>query len=600
MIKRWLYLLCLLGLVLVGCDMGETEVTATETAVSPPSPTQPAAPTPEPTAAPTNTPEPTATSTGDQESPLSASVPDPLVQGTNGMPWWNDTVFYEVFVRSFYDSDGDGVGDINGLIEKLDYLNDGDPTTTDDLGVTGLWLMPIMESPSYHGYDVVDYYQVDQEYGTNEDFQRLMEEAHKRGMRVIVDLVLNHTSRDHPWFVDSRDPAGETRDWYVWETEDPAYNGPWGQEVWHRVPTGYYYGVFWDGMPDLNYTNPEVTETMLEATRFWLEDMGADGFRLDAIKHLIEDGRVQENTDETHEWLQGFYTFYKDVNPNALAVGEAWTSTQEVLDYTGDEVDIAFQFDLAADILQSSNAGRSNAVAKGMADVVESYPAGQYATFLTNHDQNRVMTYLLNNTGKATVAASILLTSPGVPFVYYGEEIGMTGMKPDEDIRRPMQWASDGREVGFTTGSPWRSPASDYDERSVALQTDDPESLLNHYRQLIHLRNAHAALRVGDWTQIETDPTQVYAFLRHTDDEVLLILINMSDEVITDYTLALETGPLATGSEAAMVLGEGTAQSGFGFAASPEVNASGGFTNYVPLESLPPHSTFIISLAPGS
>ncbi|MCL4262131.1 MAG: DUF3459 domain-containing protein [Anaerolineae bacterium] len=567
--KRLFLLLVLCGLLLAGCDIGHTVIT--ETAV-PPTPTTVATPIP-----PTPTPIPT---------PVSL-----LPQGSNGLPWWNDTVFYEIFVRSFKDSDDDGIGDLNGLISMLDYLNDGDPTTTDDLGVTGLWLMPIMDSPSYHGYDVVDYYTVNPDYGTNEDFQRLMEEAHKRGIRVIVDMVLNHTGRDHEWFVESRTPSSEWRDWYVWAEDDPGFIGPWGQQVWYRTPTGYYYAVFWDGMPDLDYTNPDVTEAMLDASRFWLEEMGADGFRLDAIKHLIEDGSVQENSDETHEWLQGFYTFYKEVNPEALAVGEAWTSTREVLDYTGDEVDIAFQFDLAEDILTSAKRGTGTAVAQTMGNIVESYPPGQYATFLANHDQNRVMSQLIGDEGKARVSASVLLTSPGVPFIYYGEEIGMTGTKPDEDIRRPMQWTSDDIKVGFTAGSPWRSPARDYENRSVALQVDDPDSLFNHYRQLIHLRNTHEALRGGDWLEVESDPAWVYAFLRTTANETLLVVINMSDEAIAEYTLHLESGPLAADATAVLLFGEGDVT-------SPTVNTSGGFTNYVPLAELPPFSTFVIDLTP--
>ncbi|NJN54307.1 MAG: DUF3459 domain-containing protein [Anaerolineae bacterium] len=323
------------------------------------------------------------------------------------------------------------------------------------------------------------------------------------------------------------------------------------------------------------------------------EQMGADGFRLDAIKHLVEEGAAQENTASTHEWLQQYYTFYKEVNPDAFAVGEAWTSTQQVLDYTGDEVDVAFQFDLAEDIINSSKVGIGTIAAKTLAEIVAVYPPGQYATFITNHDQNRVMSQLAGDEGKAKVAASFLLTAPGVPFVYYGEEIGMTGTKPDEDIRRPMQWTSDSFKVGFSTAVPWRAVASDYQERSVALQTDDPESLLNHYRQLVHLRNNHEALRTGDWTLVETNPGRVYAALRTTETETLLVIINMSDKATSDYTLTLASGPLAAGTEAVLLLGEGTA-------VSPEVTTAGGFTDYMPLAELPPHSTFVIDLTPDS
>jgi alpha-amylase len=166
-----------------------------------------------------------------------------MPQGTDGYSWWNDTVFYEIFVRSFYDSNGDGIGDFNGITAKLDYLNDGNPETTTDLGVTGIWLMPINPSPSYHGYDVTDYYAVNPDYGTMEDFQNLLDEAHARGIRVIMDLVLNHTSSKHPWFTSSWDPASPTHDWYIWSDTKPAYNGPWGQKVWYPSHGQYYYAT---------------------------------------------------------------------------------------------------------------------------------------------------------------------------------------------------------------------------------------------------------------------------------------------------------------------------------------------------------------------
>ncbi|MFN2188543.1 MAG: alpha-amylase family glycosyl hydrolase [Candidatus Promineifilaceae bacterium] len=531
------------------------------------------------------------TATGGASSPTTEveilQTPISLYQGTEGSPWWNDTVFYEVFVRSFQDSDGDGVGDIPGLIERLDYLNDGDDKTSEDLGVTGLWLMPIMESPSYHGYDVVDYLQVDEEYGTEDDFKRLIQEAHERGIRLIVDLVLNHTSREHPWFEEARDPDSDLRDWYIWSEDDPGYTGPWGEEVWHRSGGDYYYGVFWEGMPDLNYENPQVTEEMVDVARFWLEDMGADGFRLDAIKHIIEEGAVQENSDSTHEWLEGFFTFYKDVNPDALAVGEAWTSTDQVLEYTGDEVDVAFQFDLAQAILDTSQTGLARHYLDEMTQVVNSYPPGQYAAFITNHDQNRVMSQLQEEEGAAKVAASLLLTSPGVPFIYYGEEIGMTGTKPDENIRRPMQWSSDNFRVGFTSGSPWRRPSKDYEERSVDLQADDPESLLSHYRSLIQLRNEHEALRIGDWTLVDTGHDELVSFLRHTDSETLLVLINASSDPIADYDLGLESGPLAGDETASIIFGSGALS-------QLDISDGGGFSDYQPLERLDPYGTYIV------
>lgn len=547
----------------------------------------------QPTPIPPTDPPPTATSLPPTVTlPPTATVPagPTLVSGTDGLPWWNDTVFYEVFVRSFYDSDGDGIGDLNGLIEKLDYLNDGDPTTTTDLGVTGLWLMPIMESPSYHGYDVVDYYQVDQEYGTNEDFKRLMAEAHARGMRVIVDMVLNHTGRDHPWFIESRDPNSDKRDWYVWQEDKPNYRGPWGQEVWYPAGDSYYYAVFWDGMPDLNYNNPEVTEQMLDVVSFWAEEMGVDGFRLDAIKHLIEDGAVQENTPATHAWFEQFYTYYKAIDPQFFAVGEAWTSTDEVLEYIGDEVDLAFQFDLALAAIASTKGGDRINYQLVQEQIVGAFPAGQYATFLTNHDQNRLMSQLTLREGPARLAATLLLTSPGVPFIYYGEEIGMRGIKPDEQLRRPMQWTSDSPGGGFTTGRPWQALERTYPQFNVSLQLNDSASLLSHYRQLIGLRNSHEALRVGDWYWVDSDLDTLYAFVRASDDETILVLLNLGDEAIDDYALTLPAGIITAGTSPTLLLGNGPV-------APFSLNDDGGFTNYQPIQSLPAASSTIILLS---
>lgn len=501
-------------------------------------------------------------------------------------------MFYEVFVRSFKDSDGDGVGDINGLIEKLDYLNDGDPNTTTDLGVTGIWLMPIMESPSYHGYDVVDYYAVDQEYGAREDFARLMDEAHKRGIRVIVDLVINHTDRNHPWFKESEAGNPDYRDWYVWADPAPEYRGPAGQQVWYAGQDGYYYAVFFSGIPDLNLTNPEVTAEIYNITRFWLEEMGVDGFRLDAIKHFIEQGPAQENTPATHAWLQAFHQTYKNINPNAFTVGEAWTDTSHVVDYVGDEMDITFEFDLAKAFLTAAHGPIASAVSNHLKTVISSFPPGQYGVFLTNHDQDRVMS-VLKDEQKAKLAAVIMLTAPGVPFLYYGEEIGMTGVKPDENIRRPMQWSGENAKVGFSTHTPWNAPSQDYKEVNVAGQTDDPDSLLSLYRNLIHLRNAHAALRTGETLVVNADTQRLYAVLRYNEQEAFLILVNVHPRPLTAdlYNLTLEKGPFTGPLEAVSVLGLENPQ-------APEINAAGGFSGYLPFPEIPAESAVILQLTP--
>lgn len=564
-------------------------VACTETVASPipqDTPTQAAAVTTPPTETPIPTAKPSPTST---DFPPATAVPAPA---SVGEPWWNEVVFYEVFVRSFADSDGDGIGDLNGLIDKLDYLNDGDPATTDDLGITGLWLMPITTSPSYHGYDVTDYFSVDPEYGTNADFVRLVDGAHRRGISVIVDLVMNHTGNQHPWFVASKADDPNYRDWYTWVAENPAYLGPWNQKVWHLTGNGLYYGVFNSGMPDLNLRNPEVTAELYEIVRFWLEDLNSDGFRLDAIKHLIEDGRVQENTPQTHAWLREFHNYYKGVDPDAFTVGEAWTSTTEVLDYTGDEVDIAFAFDMANAFVQTANGTPGFPASGVLTQMVESYPPGQYATFLTNHDQDRLMSQL-REVPKVKLASLMLLTSPGVPFLYYGEEIGMSGVKPDEDIRRPMQWTGEAPGAGFSSASPWREPAPDYGEVNVAAQTENPDSLLTHYRTLIQLRNQSQALRTGGWLPIDSGSLQVFAYLRYTEDETILVLMNVDAGEVAPgtYGLTLETGPLRGPVEALSLWGLESP-------ASPEISPEGGFSNYVPFESLPGQSFAVIRLQP--
>ncbi len=506
------------------------------------------------------------------------------------MFWWNDAVFYEVFVRSFKDSNGDGIGDINGLIEMLDYLNDGDPSTTTDLGVTGLWLMPIMESPSYHGYDVVDYYNVDSEYGTNEDFKRLMEEAHKRGIRIVVDLVINHTSSDSEWFRASNAGDPKYRDWYIWSERNPGYPGPWGAQAWHLGKSGYYYGMFWLGMPDLNLSNPAVTEEINKIIRYWLVDMDADGFRLDAVKHYIEDGRLQENTPATHAWLKNFYQYYKSVDSQAFTVGETWTSVESAVQYVGDEVDVSFEFDLANAIMRTANTPLTSSLSKQMQVTLDNYPEGQFAVFLTNHDQNRVMS-VLDDMDKAKLAAVMLLTSPGVPFLYYGEEIGMKGVKPDEDIRLPMQWTGDSPSAGFSTAEAWRAPAQDYPQVNVAKQTDDPDSLFSLYRDLIRLRNDHVSLRTGHALVVKTNNPSVYALLRFNEDEVFLVLVNVDSKPISDYNLTLETGPLAGALKTITALGLSNPS-------APQVNAGGGFSGYLPFSELPARSYAIIRLTP--
>jgi len=518
----------------------------------------------------------------------------PVATGTGGMPWWNDRVFYEVFVRSFSDSNGDGNGDLKGLIQKLDYLNDGNPKTNQDLGVTGLWLMPVSESPSYHGYDVIDYKKIEQDYGTNQDFQQLVSEAHKRGMVVIVDLVMNHTSTENPWFLDAVKPGSEHENWYIWSDNHPTTRSWDGAPVWWKAGLRYFFGLFWSGMPDLNYRNGAATNAMYEIIRFWLQDMQVDGFRLDAVRHLIEDGPVDANTPETHFWLQGFHSFVRSVSPQALTVGEAWDKTSEVVKYIGDEVDLAFEFDLAQAMLNSVRSGDKTALVQAEQEVLASFPKGQYATFLSNHDQDRVMSQLGGDVPSAKLAAALLLTKPGVPFIYYGEEVGMLGSVEnhahDEQARRPMQW--DGSpNGGFTTGAPWLPLDVNNLQFNFASETKDLASLLSYYRTLIRLRQAHTALRVGDMSLVEANTDQVYSFIRHSEGETVLVIANLSNQPVTDYQLALSQGPLNGKPRAQLLLGTGQP-------APPVVNAAGGFDAYKPLPNLAPKSSQVILLKP--
>jgi glycosidase len=508
------------------------------------------------------------------------------LEGSEGYPWWNDTVFYEIFVRSFYDSDGNGVGDFQGLTEKLDYLNDGDPATTNDLGITGIWLMPINPSPSYHGYDVTDYYDINPDYGSMKDFKVFLEEAHNRGITVIIDLVINHTSTKHAWFQASTDPESEYREYYNWqETRPPIAD-------WHKWnPTGdYYYGLFWEGMPDLNLRSEVVTEEIYQIAGFWLYEVGVDGFRLDAARHLIEDGSDFSNTPETHDWWKSFRTFYQEINSNAMMIGEIWDISANVIEYLeGDELDLAFNFDLASAYLRAAKNGVVTQLKTVISNDIDRYPSMQFGSFLTNHDQNRLMSQIKSE-DKNKIAAALLLTGPGVPFLYYGEEIGMSGMKPDEDIRTAMQWSNQ-TNAGFTSGKPWRINDDYYGDISVSYQTDDPDSLLSWYRQLIHLRNDHIALRVGDTyiVDVDTDSKAIFSMLRTSDDETILVLINLAGAPIDSFSLGFDEDQLPDGSYRLVSLLDDTMASGF------EV-IDGTISGYVPVEALEAYQVLVFQI----
>ena len=526
---------------------------------------------PAPTVFPTSTQPPTVL--------IPATQPAP----TPPLPWWRKAVFYEIFVRSFNDSNGDGIGDFNGITAKLDYLQ--------NLGVTALWLMPIHPSPSYHGYDVINYFGVNPDYGSLEDFKRLLVEAHQRGMRVIIDLVLNHTSNQDPIFIDANTSLQSAyRNWFLWSDTNPGTSGSNGPS-WHTGKFGYYYAVFGDNMPDLNYTNPDVTAFMEKVVRFWLTSVGVDGFRLDAVKYLIEEGQKLENTRSTHLWLQGFNSAYKADKPDTFTVGEVFGADAILMKtYAPDQLDEVFNFELASGMVNSAAGEANSGVNSALTFMLQNIPNGQFATFLTNHDQNRLMSVLNGNGNRAKVAAAMLFTAPGTPFIYYGEEIGMQGKKPDENIRLPMQWSAQAN-AGFSTGTPWRAPAADYPKVNVISEENNPDSMLNFYRELISLRSQHSVLQDGSLSLVTSENPGVYAILRSNESEKILVLMNLTKSAINQFNLSLNNLDVQDGQyQPGSLLGSGV------FAI---LNVSNhGFSNYKPIDQLPPYSIYIFPLKP--
>ncbi|TRZ40120.1 alpha-amylase [Niallia circulans] len=451
-----------------------------------------------------------------------------------------DGVFYEIYVKSFYDSDGNGHGDLKGVIMKLDYLNDGNRNTNKDLQVNGLWLMPINTSPSYHKYDVTDYYSIDPEYGTLEDFHELTLEAHKRDVRVIIDLVINHTSSEHPWFIEaSRDVTSKYHYYYVWSDEhtDLSETGSWGQQVWYKNPNGagYYYGTFWSGMPDLNFTNPHVREELIKIGQYWLKQ-GADGFRLDAAMHIYK-GQTTDGALNNLKWWEQFRAAMLEVKTDVHLVGEVWDVPEVVAPYYK-SLDSAFNFDLASKIVHSVKSGIDEGIAAAAIATDELYrtynPNKIDATFLTNHDQIRVMSEFKGDIQKGKSAASILLTLPGNPYLYYGEEIGMIGEKPDELIREPFRWY-EGDGEGQTS---WQTPVYNIGNNgiSVEVQDNNENSLLNHYRKMIRIRQQYVELGKGNIESIEVNNAKVVAYNRTYKKSSIQIFHNIANETVVVKT----------------------------------------------------------------
>ncbi len=508
--------------------------------------------------------------------------------------WRESGVCYEIFVRSFQDSDGDGVGDIEGLIQKLDYVNDGDPDTESDLGATCIWLLPLAASASYHGYDVTDYYRIDPRYGTDDDFKRMVEEAHRRGIHVLVDMVLNHMSSEHPSFREALVHRHSAyRDWFRWSPE-PGPDNEYGDNNWHRAPTRdeYYYGFFSSRMPDLNWETSAVREEMKRAATFWLEEMGVDGFRLDAVRHLMEDGEGRStNVPRTHDMLREYGAHIREVDPDAFTVGEVFDDNEALLAYYPDQLDSYFAFGVSDAILNSVRSGSSEGLLAAVLELQEAVPNDRYAPFLRNHDQERTVTALDGDVDRAKLAATLLLTLPGIPFVYYGEEIGMTGGKPDPRTRSPMHWEL-GPAAGFTTGLPWEPLHADSLVANVEAQEGDPGSLLNLYRKLVHLRAAHPALgSKGELIPLDAGPRAAVAYLRQHGDETALVVANLGTEPLEGVALSSDASVLPPGLYTLdTLLGEGAAT-------ELEIGETGRLEALSPLATLEGLQAYVFELA---
>jgi alpha-amylase len=349
--------------------------------------------------------------------------------------------------------------------------------------------MPIHPSPSDHGYDVTDYRGVNPQYGTKADFEQFLAAAQSRGIKVILDYVMNHSSNQHPWFVQSAANNPTYRNFYRWSTTNPNITGPWGQQVWHARNNAFYYGLFFSGMPDINYDHAPAKDSIFAAARYWLQDVGVDGFRLDAVLYLDEDGNTLSNTSGTFQLLQEFKAETASANPKSFLVGEAWTQSSIVRNYvSNNRLDYAFEFDLAGAMLNAVNTRSAGGLASHLNTITALYSPGKWGSFLTNHDQDRVYDVLGGDTLKLKTASQLLLTVPGVPYLYYGEEIGSSGTKPDPNIRRKIDW-----DV-------------------VAAQRTDDTSLWSTYRDMISIRHKDTFYREGDYTAHSSGAllTQVY------------------------------------------------------------------------------------------
>jgi len=497
--------------------------------------------------------------------------------------WYKDAIFYEVYVRGFYDSNGDGIGDLRGLTEKLDYL--------EWLGVTCLWLLPTYPSPLRDGgYDIADYCSILPEYGTLNEFKTLLREAHARGIRIISDLVLNHTSDRHPWFQEARSSRlSPKRGWYVWNTDNRKYetariiffdteHSNW---AWDEHTEEHYWHRFFSHQPDLNYDNPDVQQAILDVVAFWLE-MGVDGFRLDAVPYLFErEGTSCENLVETHAFLKRLRAFVDERYPGRLLLAEANQWPDDVVAYfgDGDECHMCYHFPIMPRLFMALQLGDRRPVVEIIERTPQIPSIAHWGIFLRNHDEltlemvtheerdylyseyakdprmrlnmgiRRRLAPLLENSRRAIeLLNSLLFSLPGSPFLYYGDEIGMGDnihLGDRDGVRTPMQWSVD-RNAGFSRADfaslyfpVILDPVYGYQSVNVEAQLRHPTSLLHWMKNMIWLRKRHKVFSRGNLSFLKPENRRILAFTRSYGDETVLCIFNLarsSQPVVLDLS----------------------------------------------------------------
>lgn len=451
--------------------------------------------------------------------------------------------YYQVFVRSFADGNNDGIGDFIGLEQSLDYFV--------DLGIEALWLMPIHPSPSYHGYDVDDYYDVHADYGTLGDFESFLSAADEKGIDVIIDFVINHSSDTHPWFEAFLAGDPDYQDYYrrIPASDDRVgQTGAWGQTIWHSAGEDTYYaGVFGGYMPDLNWSNPEVVQEIVDIGTYWL-DKGVDGFRIDAAIHLFSVNELPAGTSSLDESLfqLEYFTFQiKSHDEDAFIVGEVWDNASIYQPFLR-SMDSVFHFDYGNAVVNAVTQGFSRSyvedVIKWHENALAENATAVQSPFLRNHDQNRLAgpsepgyPNIGDDLEGLKLAAEMLLSVPGSPFIYYGDELGMAGAKAgappmwDATVRTPFLW-DDSRLTTWTFDDYGYVDTPNASTPSVEVQMSDPNSLYSTYKAMLHLRQAEPALKYGDITAFEDNHPGLQGFYRTFESDTLLVLHNVSEE----------------------------------------------------------------------